>query len=119
MRLRLFLTTCVLGGFGGFLGSVVGSLFGQTALFIGGFLGGVLVAPLSAKLALWRSWIAPSQYWPTAIGAAIGFVAAAVVAVNTLSSPVGPALSPVLVGLGALAGSRWSRNRTSAKQPSI
>ena len=109
MRLRLFLTTCLLGGIGGFLGSVAGAFVGQTALFVGGVLGGVLMAPLSAQIALWRGWIAPAQYWATAIGAGVGFLAAAVVAVNTLTSPVGPALSPVLVGLGALAGSRWRR----------
>lgn len=118
MQIRLFVISCILGGIGGFLGSVIGSFFGATALFAGGFLGGVLVAPLSAKLALWRRWIAPSQYRPTVLGAALGFIAAAVIAVNTLSSPIGPALSPVLVGLGALVGSRWPLHRSSARQRS-
>jgi hypothetical protein len=77
----------------------------------------VLIAPLSAGIARWRGWIGREHYWPTAIGAAIGFVAAAVLAVNTLSSSIGPALSTSLVGLGALAGSHWRLN--SAKQPSI
>lgn len=113
MRLKLFLTALVLGGIGGLLGSIVGGVFGQKALFVGGFVGGVLFAPVSARLALWRRWIGPTQYWPTAIGAGIGFVAAAVIAVNTLSSPVGPVVSTFLVGAGAVAGSHWRAKRIS------
>jgi hypothetical protein len=91
---------------GGFIGSVVGAFFGSRGLFVGGFLGGILIAPLSAKVAVWRRWIAPRQYWTTTLGAAFGFVAAALVAVNMLSSPVGPILSTALIGLGALVGAR-------------
>jgi hypothetical protein len=76
---------------------------------VGGFVGGIAIAPLSARLAVWRRWIGPRQYWPTAAGAALGFVAAAVVAVNTLSSPVGPVLSTALIGIGALIGSTRAR----------
>jgi hypothetical protein len=106
MRFRFFITMCLLGGTGGFLGSVAGAFFGPRALFIGGFIGGILIAPMSAKLALLRRWIAPPQYWTTALGAALGFITAAIVAVNTLSSPVGPVLSSALIGVGALVGSR-------------
>ena len=111
MRFRFFITMCLLGGIGGFLGSVIGAFFGSRMLFIGGFVGGILIAPISAKLALWRHWIAPAQYWTTALGAALGFIAAATVAVNTLSSPIGPVLSTALIGVGALLGSR--RRQTS------
>ena len=103
-----FVAMCVLGGFGGFAGSVIGGAFGKTGLFVGGFLGGVVIAPLSAKLAVARGWIAPTQYWPVTAGAALGFVAAATVAINTLSSPIGPALSTLLTGLGAIAARRLS-----------
>jgi hypothetical protein len=105
-QFRFFITMCLLGGIGGFVGSVLGGFFGNQALFIGGFLGGIAIAPLSARVALWRRWILPGQFWPTAAGAAIGFIAAAIVAVNTLSSPVGPILSTSLTGVGALLGSR-------------
>lgn len=105
-QFRFFITMCLLGGIGGFVGSVLGGFFGNQALFIGGFLGGIAIAPLSARVALWRRWIPRGQFWPTAAGAAIGFVAAAIVAVNTLSSPVGPVLSTALTGVGALLGSR-------------
>ena len=109
-QVRLFVSACLLGGFGGFLGSVLGGAFGPRALFIGGFIGGVAIAPVMARLALWRRWIAPRQYWPTAAGGAVGFIAAALVAVNTLSSPVGPVLSTALTGIGALLGSRFPRD---------
>lgn len=109
MRFRLFVAMCVLGGLGGFVGSVIGAAFGRRGLFVGGFLGGVAIAPLSAWIAVWRRWIAPAQYWGTTVGAAVGFIAAAIVAVNTLSSPVGPVLSTTLTGFGALLGSRWAK----------
>ena len=111
MRLKFFATTCVLGGLGGFAGSVVGGFLGHYALFIGGFLGGLLIAPLSAKIAVWRQWIGPAQYWPTTLGAALGFVAAALVAVNTLSTPIGPVFSTTLTGIGALVGSWFTSSR--------
>jgi uncharacterized membrane protein YeaQ/YmgE (transglycosylase-associated protein family) len=104
--LRLFVATCILGGVGGFIGSVIGGAFGQRALFIGGFIGGILISPISARMAVWRRWIRPDRFWWTTAGAALGFVAAALVAVNTLSSPVGPLLSTALTGVGAFLGSR-------------
>ncbi len=119
MRFRFFITMCLLGGIGGFLGSVVGGFFGSRALFIGGFIGGCLIAPVSARLALSRRWIAPSQYWTTALGAALGFIAAAIVAVNTLSSPIGPVLSTALIGVGALVGSRRRRETAPARSSGV
>ena len=87
---------CLLGGLGGFLGSIAGAAVGgKTALFVGGFVGGIAIAPFSARLALWRHWI--------------GFVAAALVAINTLSSPIGPVLSTLLTGVGAFVGRRMSK----------
>ena len=61
--------------------------------------------PLTPLVARWRRWIEPRDFWPTAAGAALGFAAAALVAVNTLSTPVGPILSTLLIGLGAVLGS--------------
>ena len=108
LHVRFFIVMCLLGGVGGFIGSVAGAAFGQRALFVGGFIGGMAVAPLSARVALWRQWINVRQYWPTTIGAALGFAAAAMVAVNTLSSPVGPVIGASLTGVGALLGRRLS-----------
>ena len=105
--LRLFVLACMLGGLGGFAGSVVGAAFGQRALFVGGVLGGILIAPLTAWIAARRAWIHREKRTATAVGAAAGFAAAAGVAVSTLSSPVGPVFSTLLVGVGAVVGAKW------------
>ena len=102
----LFLTATILGGMGGLVGSVLGGAFGKGGLFAGGFIGGILVAPVTAWVARWRQWIDASRFWPVAVGAAAGFVVAATIAVNTLSSPVGPVISTIFTGLGAIAGAR-------------
>jgi hypothetical protein len=109
-KLALFIVASVIGGLGGFLGSVLGNAFGREGLFVGGFIGGALLSPVTAWIARWRRWIEPSQFWPVAGGAGVGFLAAATLAVNTLSSPIGPLIATTLTGLGALAGSRLRRN---------
>ena len=104
-RAALFLIACALGGLGGLLGSMVGAAFGKAGMWAGGILGGLLTSMLVAKIALSRRWIVRSQFRSTALGTAIGFLAACAVAVNTLSSPVGPIMSTLLIGAGALLGS--------------
>jgi hypothetical protein len=108
---KLFVTATIVGGFGGFAGSALGNAFGQQGLFVGGFAGGALLAPDTAAIARWRRWIAPSRYWAVTAGAALGFLAAAAIAVNTLSSPVGPLVATTLTGLGAVAGARLGPDR--------
>ena len=103
-RIALFIVACALGGVGGALGSIVGHAFGKSGVWVGGILGGLIASLLVARLALWRGWIVRSQFRPTALGAAAGFLAACAVAVNTLSSPVGPILSTLLIGAGAVLG---------------
>ena len=107
--MALFVAASIIGGLGGFAGSIVGAAFGKHALFAGGFAGGVLISPLTAWIATRRRWITTKAFWPTAAGAAVGFLAAAAVAINTLSSPIGPILSTALTGVGALVGSRIRR----------
>jgi hypothetical protein len=104
-RAILFLVACALGGLGGLLGSMIGAAFGKSGLWAGGVLGGLIASMLVAQIALARRWIVRSRFWPTAVGTAIGFLAACAVAVNTLSSPVGPVISTLLIGAGALFGS--------------
>ena len=103
-RAALFFLACVLGGAGGALGSMAGHAFGKTGLWVGGILGGLLASTLVARIAVWRRWIVRAQYWPTVLGAVTGFLLACVVVVNTLSSPIGPIMSTVLIGGGALLG---------------
>lgn len=104
-RAALFLVACALGGAGGALGSMVGNAFGKGGLWAGGVLGGLLASMLVARIALWRRWIVRSQFRPTLLGTAIGFLLACAVAVNTLSSPIGPLIGTLLIGAGALLGS--------------
>jgi hypothetical protein len=104
-RIVLFLVACALGGAGGALGSIVGNAFGKSGLWVGGILGGLVASLLVARIALWRHWIARSQFRLTALGAAVGFLLACAVAANTLSSPIGPVMSTLLIGGGAVLGS--------------
>ena len=104
--LLLFIVSCFLGGLGGLLGSIVGHAAGPRGLWVGGVLGGVLGSVAAAGVARARRWIGPSQFGLTASGAAIGFLIAAAIAVNTLSSPIGPILSTAFIGIGAIVGSR-------------
>lgn len=101
-KLALFITATLVGGFGGLVGSILGNAL--DALFVGGFIGGVALSPLTAWIGVKRRWISAARFWSVSAGAAIGFLAAATLAINTLSSPVGPVVSTTLTGLGALAG---------------
>ena len=110
----LFMLLVAAGGAGGLGGSIVGSYFGPTGLFIGGACGGLIAAPLAALLAARLGWLARPERGLTALGAALGFAAAATVAVLTIQSPVGPLLSPLLVGLGGFIGRALARRSLSA-----
>jgi len=102
----LFFLAWILGGVGAVAGSALGALNSKTALFAGGLLGGVAMAPAVAAIAVRFRWIRSRQFWPTTVGAAIGFIVAASGAVLTLGSPIGPILCSTLTGIGALVGSK-------------
>ena len=104
----LFLVCTILGGLGGAIGSMGGNAFGSPGLYAGGIIGGLVGAVLGVRIAVAAKWINREAFGAAALGAAIGFLAAALIAVNTLSSPVGPFLSSLLIGLGALLGARRS-----------
>ena len=70
----------------------------------GGVIGGLACASLIGPIARTRRWIRAERAGAAAIGAALGFLAAALIATRTLGSPIGPALSTLLIGAGALAG---------------
>lgn len=108
-RAALFFVACALGGIGGALGSMAGHALGKGGLYAGGILGGLIASMLVARIALWRHWIVRSQFWPTVFGTAIGFLLACAVAVNTLSSPIGPIMSILLIGAGAVLGTSLRR----------
>jgi len=104
MNMRVFLLLVIGGGSGALLGSIIGAAFGSRVLFVGGVLGGLIASPCAAVVAGRLQWIDGADVTGTAVGAAVGFLAAAAVAVNTLSTPWGPVLSTLLVGAGGLTG---------------
>ena len=110
-RFALFVLACVLPGLGGALGSILGHSGGQRMLWVGGFAGGLLASMLVAWVAAKARWIGPDRRLETAVGTAAGFLVAAAIAMKTLSSPVGPVLSTIFSGLGALVGSSWRVRR--------
>ena len=112
-QLLLFVVSCLFGGLGGALGSILGNAAGRTGLFVGGVVGGLVATALVGVFARWRRWIPADRAVSTGVGAAIGFLAAALIATQTLGSPVGPILSTGLVGVGALVGARARRSETA------
>lgn len=117
-RAYLFVVSCLLAGVGGLGGSILGSALGPRGIWIGGILGGIVGAVSAALVGRALGWIVPTQVRATATGAAVGFLAAATIAVNTLSSPIGPFLSTSLVGIGALIGARLSSRASSVDDAS-
>jgi len=105
-QLYLFIVSTLLGGAGAMLGSILGNAFGKEGLIAGAIFGGLMLSTVALRIALKRKWIGPAQFKPAVIGVNVGFLLSAVIAVNTLSSPIGPVLSTMLIGAGAVLGSR-------------
>ena len=105
-QLALFLTTWILGTVGAVGGSIIGAAFGEHPLFVGAFLGGALASAAAVRLAEWRGWVTRERRGRVMAGAVIGFVIAAIIATQSLSSPVGPGLSSLLTGVGAILANR-------------
>ena len=111
-RVLLFVVSMIVTGLCAVIGSMVGHFFGSHfAVMLVGTLGGLLGASASGRIAVWRGWISRAESFPTTIGTAIGFLAAAFIASKTLSSPVGPILSSFLIGIGAVAGASVGARR--------
>jgi hypothetical protein len=109
--LAVFALLVLAGAAGAFAGSVLGNAFGHTALFAGALIGGALASAAAAFLSATFKWIDTAERIPTAMGAVAGFLVAAGIAVNTLSSPIGPVTSALLIGIGGLLGRWWARRR--------
>jgi len=112
----LFFTATVLAGLGGAVGSILGNAGGARMLYVGGVIGGLVMAFVAARIGVWRGWVPRERAMRTALCAGAGFLMAALIAVNTLSSPVGPVLSASLVGIGAVLGARMRSGARPAGQ---
>ena len=125
--LLLFLVVSVVTGPVIVAGSVVGAGFGW--LKAGAFVGGVIGVLLAARLSVRFGLIPAHAQWQTALGASTGLAIASGLfllagpesrlppAWSEVLTPVfdtllGPALSGLLVPLGAIVGSRTSEGPT-------
>jgi peptidoglycan/LPS O-acetylase OafA/YrhL len=102
--LKVFILLTIAAGAFAVAGSALGAAVAHRFLFAGGISGGLIGCLAGASLARRFRWIPSSATKFAAVGACIGFVAAAVIALNTLHSPLGPILSSPLVGVGGLIG---------------
>ena len=103
-RFWLFALVSGLGGLGAFLGSIVGNAAGKIGLFAGAMVGGAFAVTLGVRIAARLGLVPQTRITHATLGGLGGFTLAAFVAVNTLSSPIGPMLSVALIGLGAVFG---------------
>lgn len=103
-RFWLFVLVSGLGGLGAVLGSILGNAGGKVGLYIGALLGGGLAVAFAVRLAARLGLVPQTRVRHATLGGLGGFALAAVIAVNTLSSPIGPILSAALIGLGAVFG---------------
>jgi hypothetical protein len=104
----LFLTW-LLCGICAAVGSMLGHAFPRPGLFVGGILGGLAGVYASVRLTGWLGWVAPSEEAGALLGGVLAFGVAAVIAVSTIHTPVGPVASGALVGAGVLLGAGASR----------
>ena len=109
----LFTIVCGLSGVCIFLGSVLGNSVGKPGLFAGAVIGGIAGVGLAIWLAVRFGLLAPNDFAMTFAGGIIGFIVAAVIAVNNLDGPLIPAASVAILGAGALIGKRVSNKQTA------
>lgn len=102
--LKLSLLMIFLGGAGGAIGSMVGNSLGRGGVIGGGFVVGSLLVVAAGFLGARWAWITHAQRLWAILGGVFGFALAAIVTLSTLSSPVGPVLSTLLIGTGAVLG---------------
>lgn len=106
-RVFLFITAMILCGLGGMGGSMLGhGIADDVGLIFGGVIGVLITAVATGYLASAARWISVEQRKRTIIWTAAGSVIASLIATHSLSNPVGPILSTMLAGIGALIGSR-------------
>lgn len=104
-HVALFFLLSLGSGFGGAFGSILGNSLGTAGLITGALLGGLAATYGVVRLAVRWRWVPESRALRTAVAAGVGFLVASVVAIATISTPVGPIISTTLVGAAGLWGS--------------
>ncbi len=110
-NILFFILVCGLDGISIFLGSVLGHFVGNIGLFIGAIVGGILGVGAAIWLAARFRLLDSADYRTTFLGEVIGFIVAAIIAVNNLHGPLIPVASVSFVGIGAILGKRLSSGR--------
>ena len=108
--LKLALLMIFLGGAGGAIGSMGGTSLGPGGLIAGGLVVGALLVVAAGFLATRWDWIEPPQRLWAILGGVFGFGLALMVLLSTLASPLGPLLSPLLIGVGGALGALIGKN---------
>ena len=101
---KVFLLMMLFGGVGGSLGSMLGNAVGRGGVIGGGIVGGTLLVIGAGFLAARWHWVRSEQRLWCILGGVAGFALAALVTLSTLSSPIGPIASTLLIGTGAVLG---------------
>lgn len=107
---KLFLLEVFLGGAGAVLGSILGNALGRGGLLAGAVIGGVTMVTVAGYLACRFECVRHNERLWVIGGGIAGFIVACLVTLATLSSPVGPILSTLLIGIGAVLG--WTLGRS-------
>jgi hypothetical protein len=111
--LLFFLTVCGLAGFCIVLGSVLGHSLGRLGLFTGAVIGGIAGVAAAVWLTARLRLLDRASFKVTFLSGVVGFIIAAVIAVNNLHGPLVPIASVALIGVGALIGKRLGHKRQS------
>jgi hypothetical protein len=109
----LFLIVCGVSGVCIFLGSVLGHSLGKVGLFSGAVIGGILGVAVAAWLTVRLGVLDRANLGVTFLGGVVGFIVAAVIAVNNLQGPLIPMASVALIGLGALTAKMLRHKRAA------
>jgi hypothetical protein len=96
-------------GLGAVAGSILGGAGGRMSLFAGAVAGGLLFAVLGVWLCAKLGWLAPGERRLATMGALLGFLIAAPVAVLNLDTPITPIFACAMAGIGALIGAGRAR----------
>jgi hypothetical protein len=108
----LFIIVCGVTGPCILLGSILGNAAGKTGLFAGAVVGGIIGVGLAVWLAGRVGLLERTSLTIAFLGGVIGFLIAAVIAVNNLGGPIIPIASISVIGLAVLVSKRISEKRT-------
>ncbi len=90
-------------------GSIVGNAYGRWGLVGGAVAGGLLGVAAAVRVSGRMGWLPAGVLRGAFLGGVVGFAVALPVAVLSLDTPVGPAMSAGLVGAGVLLGAGAAR----------